>query len=199
MLEDESGRIQLVGEPIQSLVNEDEDDEQAHINANKANLVTGVILAVLGTETPNGAFEVVDYCFGGMPSQPASSSAAGKKAKEGDDDIEMAPPETDTENDAYVAFVSGLSINLPSPSDARTQLLVEYLCGELATTGEEFIPPSQISRLVICGNSLAPMILTGKGEADADGIRRGIKEKKKMIGTRIAKGVSMHYRPSYEH
>jgi len=135
---------------------------------------------------------VVDYCYGGMP-QPASSE------KREDDDAEMAPPETDTKNDTYLAFVPGLSINLPSPSDARTQLLIKYLCGELATTGEDFIPPSQIPRLVVCGNSLAPVILTGKGEADADGIRRGIKEKKKMIGTRIAKGVSMHYRLLYEH
>lgn len=51
MLEDESGRIHLVGERIKS-----------------ATLVTGVILAALGVETPNGDFEVLDMCHAGMAS-----------------------------------------------------------------------------------------------------------------------------------
>ena len=55
MLEDESGRISLVGERI-----------------NSACLVTGVILGVLGVETSNGDFEVVDLCFPGMAPQHSS-------------------------------------------------------------------------------------------------------------------------------
>jgi hypothetical protein len=46
MLEDESGRIRLVGDRLQAEI-----------------LVTGVIMAVLGMENPNGDFEVVDICF----------------------------------------------------------------------------------------------------------------------------------------
>lgn len=54
MLEDESGRICLVGERI-----------------NSACLVTGVILGALGIETHNGDFEVVDLCYPGLAPQPS--------------------------------------------------------------------------------------------------------------------------------
>lgn len=53
-LEDESGRIQLVGEKIE-----------------RERLVTGVILGALGYENANGDFQVVDVCYAGMASQPA--------------------------------------------------------------------------------------------------------------------------------
>lgn len=46
MLEDESGRIKLVGSMLAS-----------------TNLVTGIIIAALGMETPGGEFEVIDTCF----------------------------------------------------------------------------------------------------------------------------------------
>lgn len=45
-LEDESGRIKLVGQKLASTY-----------------LVTGVIIAALGMETPGGEFEVIDTCF----------------------------------------------------------------------------------------------------------------------------------------
>lgn len=46
MLEDESGRIKLVGQKLTS-----------------THLVTGVIIAALGMETPGGEFEIIDTCF----------------------------------------------------------------------------------------------------------------------------------------
>lgn len=52
-MEDESGRIRLVGH-----------------RAKEAKLVTGVIVGVLGLETPNGDFEVIDICYPEMPPQP---------------------------------------------------------------------------------------------------------------------------------
>lgn len=55
MLEDESGRIRLVGDRIL-----------------KARLVTGVIVGVLGMETPGGEFEVTDLCEAGMAPQAPS-------------------------------------------------------------------------------------------------------------------------------
>lgn len=52
MLEDESGRIRLVGEEIA-----------------KAKLVSGVIIAALGMESSAGDFKVIDYCFAEMGPQ----------------------------------------------------------------------------------------------------------------------------------
>lgn len=52
MLEDESGRIQLVGDRIKS-----------------EKLVTGVIIGALGMETPDGKFEVADVCYPGLAPQ----------------------------------------------------------------------------------------------------------------------------------
>lgn len=60
MLEDESGRIRLVGQPI-----------------SKACLVTGVILGALGAETTSGDFEVVDMCYPGMAPYVDSPVADG--------------------------------------------------------------------------------------------------------------------------
>jgi DNA polymerase delta subunit 2 len=56
MLEDESGRIRLVGERLQ-----------------KARLVTGVIIGALGAETGGGDFEVVDICYAELAPQASSS------------------------------------------------------------------------------------------------------------------------------
>lgn len=53
MLEDESGRIKLVGEKLKGL-----------------NVVTGVIMAALGVESATGEFNVVDVCFADMAPQP---------------------------------------------------------------------------------------------------------------------------------
>lgn len=51
ILEDESARIRLVGQPLLD-----------------AGLVTGVTLGVLGTEM-NGQFDVLELCFSGMAPQ----------------------------------------------------------------------------------------------------------------------------------
>ena len=67
MIEDESGRMQLVGDRLK-----------------QANLVTGVIIGALGMETSDGDFEVADLCYAGMPPQEADpdvdpSSKGGDK------------------------------------------------------------------------------------------------------------------------
>jgi len=62
----------------------------------------------------------------------------------------------------YVAFISGLDIGSSPASEAQTQVLVDYLtgaCGNL--DGQSFA--SQISRLVVLGNSLAPLGPSGGG------------------------------------
>ncbi|BGP28569.1 DNA polymerase delta small subunit Cdc1 [Rhodotorula toruloides] len=55
MLEDESGRVRLVGSKV--------DDAEG-------TFVTGTIMAALGAEMASGDFEVFEYCFAGMPDQP---------------------------------------------------------------------------------------------------------------------------------
>ncbi|BGP36434.1 DNA polymerase delta small subunit Cdc1 [Rhodotorula kratochvilovae] len=54
MLEDESGRVRLVGKKI--------DDAEG-------TFVTGTIVAALGAETSSGDFDVWDYCYAGIPHQ----------------------------------------------------------------------------------------------------------------------------------
>ena len=64
MLEDESGRVVLVGERLRA-----------------AGLVTGVIVGALGIETSGGEFEVVDVCFAGMAPQPSAGLPWGPDAR----------------------------------------------------------------------------------------------------------------------
>ncbi|KAF9009363.1 DNA polymerase alpha/epsilon subunit B-domain-containing protein [Cyathus striatus] len=136
MLEDESGRIRLVGDKVLD-----------------AKLVTGVIIGALGMETPNGDFEVVDICYPGMPPQ----SAVSLGSEDGDQmDVDNAP-------DEWIAIVSGLDIGSSSTSDAQIQMLVEYLAGEGGGMDEQ-TSASRISRLIIAGNSLASISVTGHGE-----------------------------------
>ncbi|KAJ2178237.1 DNA polymerase delta small subunit Cdc1 [Coemansia sp. RSA 551] len=52
-LEDESGRIRLVGDAV-----------------DKAVLASGVVAAMMGCETQAGDFDVIDMCFAGMAEQP---------------------------------------------------------------------------------------------------------------------------------
>jgi DNA polymerase delta subunit 2 len=58
-----------------------------------------------------------------------------------------------------VAIISGLDIGAPSPSDAQIQMLVEYLAGEQGGP-EDQVSASQITRLIIAGDSLAPALFT---------------------------------------
>ncbi|KAF5367199.1 hypothetical protein D9758_003926 [Tetrapyrgos nigripes] len=191
MLEDESGRILLQGDLIQTLINEDS-AERTGTNANVSGLVTGVILAALGKETQNGEFEVVDLCYGGMPPQPSLEASKDEDEMDVDNQPDASSSSEEKDTDTWIAFVSGLSINEPSPADVSTQLLIEYLSGEAAGLDDQ-VSTSRISRLVIAGDSLASMVVTGKGEADADGIKRSIKEKKEMVGTKIARGRKYGY------
>ncbi|KAJ6547330.1 DNA polymerase alpha/epsilon subunit B-domain-containing protein [Mycena capillaripes] len=140
MLEDESGRIQLVGERVVG-----------------ARLVTGVIIAALGIETPTGEFEVVDICYAEMAPQPTHGEAEGQM------DIDADP-----QTDPWIAVVSGLDIGSTSPADAQIQMLVEYLTGEEGGSHEQ-ISAAQISRLIIAGDSLAPVVIKGEGFDEKEG------------------------------
>lgn len=69
-------------------------------------------------------------------------------------DIVNDPSSKLAEQEEYVAFVSGLDIGSPTPADAQIQMLVEYLTGEAGGLDDQ-ISASQISRLVILGNSFS--------------------------------------------
>ncbi|KAH7930878.1 hypothetical protein BV22DRAFT_999682 [Leucogyrophana mollusca] len=141
MLEDESGRIQLVGEKVTT-----------------ARLVTGVIIAALGVETPNGEFEVIDLCTAGLA--PFAEGNAEADAM----DVDGHPSSS---TDEHIAVVSGLSIGASSPADAQIQMLVEFLAGEVGGPEDQKLA-AQISRLIIAGNSLSSVITSENGEDEEE-------------------------------
>jgi DNA polymerase delta subunit 2 len=144
MLEDESGRLRLVGTPLSSEM-----------------LVTGCIIAVMGTENANGDFEVVDIKVPDLPpqaerwhtSEPVRDGPAKKKSSVDDDeDMDVDKP---VSSGKKIAIVSGLGFSgSNSGHGVELNLLTEYLLGEaLDPTSQE--GASQISRLIIAGNSIA--------------------------------------------
>lgn len=132
MLEDDSGRIQLVGEMLKSI-----------------HLVTGCIIAVMGTENADGQLEVIDIKSPDLPPQPERWSLSEPPAKKEDEDMADAPG-----SGKKMAIVSGLSFSGSDASHAlELDLLLEYLLGE-ALGPEAQAGVSRISRLVIAGNSI---------------------------------------------
>lgn len=139
MLEDESGRLRLIGTPLQTSM-----------------LVTGCIIAVMGTENSNGDFEIVDLKVADLPRQPQrwerdDSTAVLMNSKNGKRKHESGQERA---SGGKVAIVSGLGISGDEADSLSLDLLMEYLLGEAggATDKQEV---SKISRLIIAGNALA--------------------------------------------
>lgn len=140
MLEDDSGRIRLAGDLLKTV-----------------NLVTGCIMAVMGTENPNGELEIIDIKFADLPPQAARwnlTRSAGGKAKE-----EIKAEDEDMADGASpgkkVAIVSGLSFSGSDASYAlELNLLLEFLLGEALGPAAQ-ADVSQISRLIVAGNSIS--------------------------------------------
>jgi DNA polymerase delta subunit 2 len=148
MLEDESGRLRLIGPPL----------------ANEM-LVTGCIVAVMGTENANGDFEVVDIRVPDLPPQPArwaslkppapanGSVKGSKHIKLEDEDKNMEPVRQGS--GSKLAIVSGLGISGTSAEQSlQLNLLLEYLIGEALDPSSQH-QACKINRLIIAGNSLA--------------------------------------------
>lgn len=155
MLEDESGRIRLVGDLIQTIP-----------------LVTGCIIAVMGTENSSGEFEVIDVKFPDLPSQPerwalskppsTNDDGASKKngVKNQDSDDEM----TDRKPSKKIAIVSGLCFSATDASHAlEVNLLQEYLLGEALCPNDQD-EAATISRLIIAGNSISTSVAEPRQE-----------------------------------
>ncbi|CDO70693.1 hypothetical protein BN946_scf184798.g8 [Trametes cinnabarina] len=140
MLEDESGRICLVGDRIRS-----------------ACLVTGVIMGALGIETHNGDFEVVDLCYPGMAPQPQIASQWAASISHDDSmDVDDSTSKMSSASDQWVALVSGLEVGSANPADGQIQMLAEYLSAEVGGT-EDQSQAARVSRLIIAGNSLGAL------------------------------------------
>ncbi|TIB81330.1 hypothetical protein E3Q22_01092 [Wallemia mellicola] len=119
-LEDESGRIKLVGDTILN-----------------SQLVTGVIIGVLGIEKDPGEFTVIDICYPGIPPQPSKVSSM------------------DSDKSPLVALVSGLKIGSQNADDALSrQMLIDFLSGQHGGPSEQKLS-SRITRLVIAGNCMS--------------------------------------------
>lgn len=140
MLEDDSGRIRLVGDALANVP-----------------LVTGCIVAVMGTENASGEFEVLDIKFPDLAPQVdrwalSAAKTNGKATK--DEDASMSGTTGGITN-KQIAIVSGLAFSGTDASYAlELNLLLEYLLGE------SLGPPAQadvshISRLIIAGNSIS--------------------------------------------
>lgn len=138
MLEDESGRLRLIGTPLQISM-----------------LVTGCIIAVMGTENANGDFDIVDMKVPDLPPQPqrwerddATAPLANVSSKS------KVMDNTNRRKGGKVAIVSGLGINGDEGDTLTLDILMEYLLGEACgqSTQEEV---GKISRLIIAGNSIS--------------------------------------------
>ncbi|KAG8623870.1 hypothetical protein KVT40_008846 [Elsinoe batatas] len=132
MLEDESGRLRLTGDALERVL-----------------LVTGAIVAVLGTENRDGEFEVVDVKVPDLPRQPMRGErgeverVVGKKEVGGEEG-----------RGGKVALVSGLGISGEEGDMLALEMLEEYLLGEAGGEGD-VQEIARVSRLMILGNSLA--------------------------------------------
>jgi DNA polymerase delta subunit 2 len=132
MLEDESGRLRLTGAMLE-----------------KNLLVTGVIIAVLGTENADGDFEVLDILIPNLPRQPQRWERDEAKS------VETGKMEVDR-NDSVskkIAFVSGLDVSGTRADNLRLSLLSEYLLGEALGLDDQE-PVTRVCRLIIAGNSI---------------------------------------------
>ena len=163
MLEDESGRIRLVGKVVQNM-----------------HLVTGIVIAALGTENVNGELEVIDIKFPGLAPQPErwklSKTLVNGKPGVKSEDMEMADMGVDTAANSRslaqgkkIAIISGLNFSGKGASHSlETSLLVDFLLGESLDPAMQR-EMAQISRLIIAGNSVRMPKTTGAPAAVAAG------------------------------
>lgn len=93
-----------------------------------------MVVGILGKEIASGAFEALDICLPGMADQDPLPKVKGD-AK-------------------YVALLSGLNIGGVNELEMRTELLSEFLTGELGSSIDQQ-SSSTISRVILAGNSIA--------------------------------------------
>jgi DNA polymerase delta subunit 2 len=159
MLEDESGRLRLTGNALRS-----------------THLVTGVIIAALGTETSNGDFDVIDIKVPDFPPQPKRWERATSDKM--DSKLKQASSNHDTKGSSKIALVSGLGVTGSSTDSLALDLLTDYLLGYTGDDREDDISPTRISRLIIAGNSLVDAEVPN--ETNTDNPEAGVPKKKQV-------------------
>ena len=142
MLEDESGRVLLVGAVLQ-----------------EAMLVTGCVVAVIGSENSTGEFEVFDLKIPDLPPQPArwagDDSKSSVAANCNGSDVTMTDAGASKSSmGGLVAIVSGLGISGAAADGLTLDLLQEFLLGEAGGPDDQR-KVSRISRLIVAGGLLA--------------------------------------------
>lgn len=137
MLEDESGRLRLTGAMLRTAL-----------------LVTGVIVAVLGTENADGEFEVLDLHVPDLPRQPQRwERDQGQSAMEGKMEVDHS---TEAKK---IVLVSGLSISGTEADTLSLALLSEYLLGEALGAADQH-SATTFCHLIIAGNSISADVIT---------------------------------------
>ena len=156
MLEDESGRLRLTGAMLRENV-----------------FVTGVILAVLGTENANGEFEVLEMHLPNLPKQPARWERQDEEEEDNDQNMKTDRKEGSGKK---VALISGLDISGSETDQYSIEMLSEFLLGE-AFGQDEAKAAGSISRLVIAGNSVSDDLITGPQLNGQEGTKKATSKK----------------------
>ncbi len=108
-------------------------------NVPTAELVTGVIMAVLGMENSAGEFVVEDYCFQDLAPQVAMVPGAASA------------------DDSYVCLISGLDVH-----DKHTESLLpltmflDFIAGRSGSPADQALA-AKIARVVVAGNLVTPV------------------------------------------
>ena len=136
MLEDESGRLRLIGNMLQTSM-----------------LVTGCIVAVMGTENANGDFEVVDMKVPDLPRQPQRWEREDGDAALANGSGNSKGKTESRHTGGKVAILSGLEITADEADSLAIDLLMEFLLGETCNDLTQK-DAGKISRLIIAGNSI---------------------------------------------
>eukprot|EP00958_Prasinococcus_capsulatus_P029184 scaffold7377_cov389-Prasinococcus_capsulatus_cf.AAC.32 len=97
-------------------------------------LLTGVVVGAKGALQEDGSFRVSELILPELAPQPALPDAT-REAK-------------------YIALVSGLTVGTENSNPLPTQLLVDYICGNLGSQKEQELC-SRIVRVVIAGDSFS--------------------------------------------
>lgn len=95
-------------------------------------LATGIVMAVLGTATADGGFQVTGMCLASVPAPPALPAAT-----------EPAGP--------FLALVSGLAFGTKEAESSGLAAARERLASFLARESGGEAPPGPVQKLLICG------------------------------------------------
>ena len=155
MLEDESGRLRLTGSVLKSNF-----------------LVTGIILAVLGTENANGDFEVLDVQLPELPPQPQRWERDDHDAMQGN----AMNIDHKEQHGKKIALISGLNISGTDADTLNISLLGDFLLGESLGPQDQALT-TQVSRLIIAGNSISPDVVVAPQNEPQDGSKKTASKK----------------------